>query len=188
MKGGDDIMLAGPGIQRSEGMQGFDWVTHKNDPLPADSDMDFTGLLPPGVETNRDRFDLVEALSGWTKDDILRGDDRVADDLGVEHTLNPAGIDRIAGLRALLPAGTTSFNAGNIIIGGAGSDTIEGRGGDDLINGDAWLNTRLSVRSDDGLRHRDRVGRGHDQDRTWPAACRPCGRPCSPERSTRATS
>ena len=147
-EGGDDIMLAGPGIQRSEGMQGFDWVTHKNDPLPADSDMDFTGLLPPGVETNRDRFDLVEALSGWSKDDILRGDDRVADDLGVEHTLNAAGIDRIDGLRALLPANTTSFNAGNIIIGGAGSDTIEGRGGDDLINGDAWLNTRLSVRSE----------------------------------------
>ena len=75
-EGGDDIMLAGPGIQRSEGMLGFDWVTHKNDPLAADSDMDFTGLLPPGVETNRDRFDLVEALSGWSKNDVLRGDDR----------------------------------------------------------------------------------------------------------------
>ena len=147
-EGGDDIMLAGPGIQRSEGMLGFDWVTHKNDPLPADSDMDFTGLLPPGVETNRDRFDLVESLSGWNRDDILRGDDRAAADLGVEHELNQAGINRIDGLAGLLPAGTTSFNAGNIIIGGAGSDLIEGRGGDDIINGDAWLNTRLSVRTD----------------------------------------
>ncbi|HET6918595.1 MAG TPA: Ig-like domain-containing protein, partial [Jiangellaceae bacterium] len=124
-----------------------DWVTHKNDPLPADSDMDFTGLLPPGVETNRDRFDLVEALSGWTGNDILRGDDRAAVDLGVGHTLNAAGINRINGLRALLPANTASYNAGNIIIGGAGDDTIEGRGGDDIINGDAWLNTRLSVRT-----------------------------------------
>ena len=148
-EGGDDIMLAGPGIQRSEGMLGFDWVTHKNDPLAADSDMDFTGLLPPGVETNRDRFDLVEALSGWTGNDILRGDDRAAADLGgaAEHQLTQAGINRITGLAGLLPAGTTSFNAGNIIIGGAGDDTIEGRGGDDLINGDAWLNTRLSVRT-----------------------------------------
>jgi Ca2+-binding RTX toxin-like protein len=146
-EGGDDIMLAGPGIQRSEGMLGFDWVTHKFDPLPADSDMDFTGLLPPGVETNRDRFDLVESLSGWNDNDILRGDDRTDVDLGVEHQLNQAGIDRITGLAGVLPAGTTSYNAGNIIIGGAGNDTIEGRGGDDIIDGDAWLNTRLSVRT-----------------------------------------
>ena len=146
-EGGDDIMLAGPGIQRSEGMLGFDWVTHKNDPLAANSDMDFTGLLPPGVETNRDRFDLVEALSGWSKNDVLRGDDRVDTDLGVEHELNQAGIDRISGLAGLLPDGTTSFNAGNIIIGGAGNDLIEGRGGNDIIDGDAWLNTRLSVRN-----------------------------------------
>jgi Ca2+-binding RTX toxin-like protein len=148
-EGGDDIMLAGPGIQRSEGMLGFDWVSHKNDPLAADSDMDFTGLLPPSVETNRDRFDLVEALSGWSKNDILRGDDRADVDLGTaeEHQLTPEGIARISGLAGLLPAGTTSFNAGNIIIGGAGSDLIEGRGGDDIINGDAWLNTRISVRA-----------------------------------------
>ena len=93
-------MLAGPGIQRSEGMLGFDWVTHKNDPLPADSDMDFTGLLPPGVETNRDRFDLVEALSGWNDDDILRGDDRAAVDLGGRRSTSStqAGINRITGL------------------------------------------------------------------------------------------
>ncbi len=146
-EGGDDIMLAGPGIQRNEGMLGFDWVTHKNDTRAADSDMNFTGLLPPGIETNRDRFDLVEALSGWTTDDILRGDSRLAADLGVEHELNQAGIDRINGLAALLPAGATSFNAGNIIIGGAGNDVIEGRGGDDIIDGDAWLNVRISVRT-----------------------------------------
>ena len=41
-EGGDDIMLAGPGIQRSEGMLGFDWVTHQGDPEKANSDLDFT--------------------------------------------------------------------------------------------------------------------------------------------------
>ncbi len=147
-EGGDDVMLAGPGIQRNEGMLGFDWVTHKNDPLPGDSDMNFTGLLPPSVETNRDRFDLVEALSGWNKDDTLRGDDRGVADLGVEHELTQEGIDRVVGLAGLLPAGTTSFNAGNIIMGGSGSDLIEGRGADDIIDGDAWLNVRLSIRTD----------------------------------------
>ena len=31
-EGGDDIMVTGPGIERNEGMLGFDWVTHKGDP------------------------------------------------------------------------------------------------------------------------------------------------------------
>ncbi len=68
-EGGDDVMLGGPGIQRAEGMLGFDWFTHDQDPspTPADSDMAITGLLPPSVETNKDRFDLVESLSGWTR-------------------------------------------------------------------------------------------------------------------------
>ena len=147
-EGGDDVMLGGPGIQRAEGMLGFDWFTHDQDPSPtgADSDMAFTGLLPPSVETNKDRFDLVESLSGGDKNDVLRGDDRVAADLADGHGLNAAGIERTAGLAALLPAGATSFTGGNILMGGAGSDEIEGRGGDDVIDGDAYLNVRISVR------------------------------------------
>jgi Ca2+-binding RTX toxin-like protein len=147
-EGGDDVMLGGPGIQRAEGMLGFDWFTHDQDPSPtgADSDMAFTGLLPPSVETNKDRFDLVESLSGGDKNDVLRGDDRVAADLADGHGLNAAGIERTDGLAALLPAGATSFTGGNILIGGAGSDEIEGRGGDDVIDGDAYLDVRISVR------------------------------------------
>ncbi|MBK8638446.1 MAG: choice-of-anchor D domain-containing protein [Chromatiaceae bacterium] len=143
-EGGDDIMVAGPGVERSEGMLGFDWVTHRGDPQAADSDMNFTGLLPPDLENIRDRFDLVEGLSGWRFNDILRGDS--ADATTMEgHELNAAGIARITGLSTLLPAGATSFTGGNIIIGGAGSDLIEGRGGDDLIDGDAWLNVQLQA-------------------------------------------
>ncbi|MFC6286401.1 peroxidase family protein [Nocardioides sp. GCM10027113] len=139
-EGGDDVMVMGAGIQRAEGMLGFDWTTHKNDPLPADSDMLFTALVPPTVENNRDRFDLVEALSGWQLDDVLRGDDRAEADLGTDHQLNQAGIDRVAGLAAIVGAG---FNDGNILLGGAGSDLIEGRGGDDIIDGDRWLDVQL---------------------------------------------
>jgi Ca2+-binding RTX toxin-like protein len=156
-EGGDDIMLAGPGIQRSEGMRGFDWVTHQGDPEAADSDMDFTAAVPPAVETNRDRFDLVEALSGYELDDILRGDDRAVADLTAganepadSHVLDQAGIDRIAGLDTVLPAGTTRFDTGNIIIGGGGADLIEGRGGDDVIDGDAQLTVELRVPYKDG--------------------------------------
>ncbi len=143
-EGGDDIMVSGPGIQRSEGMLGFDWVTHRGDPQAADADLNFTGLLPPDIENIRDRFDLVEGLSGWQFNDTLRGDDGDATTM-VGHELNAAGIARITGLSTLLPAGATSFTGGNIIIGGAGSDLIEGRGGDDIIDGDAWLNVQLEA-------------------------------------------
>ncbi len=60
--------------------------------------------------------------------------------------LDSAGIARIAGLHEVLGAGVTSYGGGNIIFGGNGSDTIEGRGGDDVIDGDKWLNVRISVR------------------------------------------
>ena len=144
-EGGDDIMLLGPGIQRNEGMLGFDYATHDSDPAPADTDMDLSGLLPPSVETNKDRFDLVESLSGWNGNDVLRGDSRDAAAM-VDHELTAAGSARVAGLSAVL-GGATTFTGGNVLMGGAGSDLIEGRGGDDVIHGDAQLDVRISVRS-----------------------------------------
>jgi Ca2+-binding RTX toxin-like protein len=149
-EGGDDIMLLGPGIQRAEGMSGFDWAIHKGDPQAGDSDMSFTGLLPPSVGALRDRFDLVEAMSGWNKDDVLRGDSGIPPELLGEirpedQVLTQAGINRIAGLADLLPDGATSFTNGNILIGGGGSDTMEGRGGDDIIHGDSWLDVQLQA-------------------------------------------
>ena len=40
---------------------------------------------------------------------------------------------------------------GNILLGGGGSDTIEGRGADDIIDGDKYVNVRLSVRNGAGV-------------------------------------
>lgn len=37
---GDDIMVQGAGIQRNNGMAGFDWAIHKGDPNGANSDPD----------------------------------------------------------------------------------------------------------------------------------------------------
>ena len=116
-------MLLGPGIQRSEGMLGFDFTTHDSDLAAADSDMALTGLLPPSVETNKDRFDLVESLSGWVLNDTLRGDDRDAAAM-VGHELTAAGSARVAGLTTVL-GGATTFTGGNLLMGGAGSDLIE---------------------------------------------------------------
>ena len=140
-EGGDDVMFIGPGIQRARACSASTGRPTRR-PAAADSDMDFTVLLPP-VETNRDRFDLVEALSGWNLNDTLRGDDRWRrPGKGRGHELTAAGIARIDGLAALL-GGATSFTGGNIIMGGAGSDLIEGRGGNDVIDGDRWLDAEL---------------------------------------------
>ena len=59
--------------------------------------------------------------------------------------LDAAGIARIAGLQAVLGAGVTAYSAGEIILGGDGSDTIMGRGGDDIIDGDKWLDVQIGV-------------------------------------------
>lgn len=100
---------------------------------------------------------------------MLRGDDRGNDpDAGAEEQLNAnnalsqAGVDRINGLREMLDylvelppeegdlEAAIAFNAGNILLGGGGSDVIEGRGGDDYIDGAHWLNVRISIRDDAG--------------------------------------
>jgi Ca2+-binding RTX toxin-like protein len=142
-EGGDDIMIAGPGIERNEGMFGFDWVTHVGDPQAADADMNFTGLLPPDIENIRDRFDLSEGLSGWNKDDVLRGDD--ADAVIMQgHEIDAAHVARTDGLQDVL-GGATTFTGGNIILGGAGSDLMEGRLGNDILDGDRWLDAELEA-------------------------------------------
>ena len=43
-----------------------------------------------------------------------------------------------------------AFDDGNILLGGGGSDTIEGRGGNDVIDGDRWLNVRIRIKALDG--------------------------------------
>jgi Ca2+-binding RTX toxin-like protein len=151
-EGGDDIFVGSDGQDKMAGMSGFDWVTFKNDRFGVTADMllrafDLTPI-PPSNASVLDRFEEVEGLSGSAFSDVLRGDDADAD---VIRTAGFTGsvltnISLINGLHAFLGAGVTSFGAGNIILGGDGSDIIEGRGGDDLIDGDRWLNVRVSLR------------------------------------------
>ena len=42
-----------------------------------------------------------------------------------------------------------AFSGGNIMLGGDGSDFIEGRGGNDIIDGDAYLHVEL-IRDQNG--------------------------------------
>ncbi len=171
--GGDDVIVAGHGVDRNEGMLGFDWVTYKGHHLPVVADMRFTGLMPPDVAALRDRFDLVEGLSGWNGHDVLRGlmgqDDIVEG--GEGHLLTEEHLDRVAGLEPLLrPPGHINYacrfmsggacalptadsdGTSNLIFGGGGSDIIEGRAGDDFIDGDVWLDVQLEWVGPNGQR------------------------------------
>ncbi|MCU1561711.1 MAG: heme peroxidase, partial [Arthrobacter sp.] len=173
-EGGDDIMSSNSAVDRYAGAAGFDWATHQYDTVPADDDMNINRNmigLPLPVVVNRDRWQEVEASSGSRFDDVIRGDDVVPRTVGGAgftgcNVLDQAGIDRIAGLGAILPSPSTPlgpvadlspmgacplsgpvWGEGNILLGGLGSDKIEGRGGNDIIDGDRYLKVRISVRA-----------------------------------------
>ncbi|MBB4004415.1 peroxidase family protein [Aurantimonas endophytica] len=167
---GDDIMVQGESVIRNEGMFGFDWSIFKGVEFGANADLRVPIFTTEQADILRNRFDKVEALSGWDYDDILRGDDRVRDTDGAatigtaegvffQDELTQAGVDRIDGLRALLgnlidaPNGATAeereleiaFDGGNVLLGGGGDDLLQGNGGDDFLDGDAWLNVRIRI-------------------------------------------
>lgn len=74
---GDDIMFQGLGIQRNNGMAGFDWGIHKGEGQGADSDLGIPIFVNQEANILRDRFDLVEGLSGWVHNDRLTGRDDI---------------------------------------------------------------------------------------------------------------
>ncbi len=168
---GDDIMFQGVGIQRNNGMAGFDWAIHKGDSVAANSDLGI-GIFQNQEEfILRDRFDLVEGLSGWKHNDILTGRsvaqgarDEIVGGAAIpapddpfyswSNALTEQGVARINGLRELLSHKVWDRNnpdaivmetgdGSDILLGGDGSDTFEGKGGNDVIDGDAWLNVRI---------------------------------------------
>ncbi len=154
-EGGNDIML-NRGVDRHAGMLGFDWVSFKGDPDVVNADLDITVFLPPNVQLLKSRHQGVEGMSGWHNDDILRGASRPADATlagGAGHELTQRALDEITGLRELLGGGETPVyaapflatnDANNIVLGGGGSDLLEGKQGDDFLDGDAALDTFLS--------------------------------------------
>jgi Ca2+-binding RTX toxin-like protein len=174
-EGGDDLMAQNAAVDRNAGSAGFDWAFHQYDTVGADDDMAINNNLvglPLPVVVNRDRWQETEANSGSAFNDIIRGDDAIPSTQGAAggagftgcDALDQAGIDRIPGLDPIVPPLTGNaetdvehvpgltcpltggfWGAGNILIGGAGSDTLEGRGGDDLIDGDKYLTVGIRV-------------------------------------------
>ncbi|MGA1303867.1 MAG: peroxidase family protein, partial [Cyanobium sp.] len=147
---GHDIMFGAPGVTKSIGGWGFDWVTYANSREIVDADLELNVFLPPNILIDLfDRFVDIEGLSGWNGNDILKG--RINRDplVEVNHVLDANGIAMISGLSTLL-RGATSFTGGDIILGGGGSDTIEGRAGDDIIHGDVYLDARIRLTNTNG--------------------------------------
>ncbi len=170
-EGGDDIFVTGPGVEKNAGAGGYDWSIGLGDPQAQNADLALQIVNAPPANEVRDRFNELEALSGWKFNDILRGDDIIPSQLGGGgfigcDALDQAGLDRIAGLDALVPplatplasvlansvtnhcllSGDFVWGEGNILLGGDGSDQLEGRGADDILDGDHYLNVRLSIR------------------------------------------
>ena len=67
MEGGDDIGVAGPGIEKVAGAAGFDWEIGLGDPQAAEHGPGPAARRRRTSSTTdvRDRFNEVEALSGW---------------------------------------------------------------------------------------------------------------------------
>ncbi|TXN09141.1 calcium-binding protein [Methylobacterium sp. WL103] len=195
---GDDIMVQGESVMRNEGMFGFDWAIFKGNARDAHADMNIPIFTTEEADILRNRFDSTEALSGWENDDTLIGDSRTAADGLAEEPggatvaanegvffndgLDQAGINRIAGLGQIVSVGANGvFEAGNILLGGAGSDLLQGNGGDDILDGDRWLNVRISIRGGangngqeiatvDSLKHVFAAGELDSQDQPIPSA------------------
>ncbi|WP_085663268.1 peroxidase family protein [Pseudomonas sp. B5(2017)] len=153
-EGGDDIMVGSLGFgDRYIGGSGYDWATFKGlaQGVTADFSDRFFDVPPvPGSGASAlVRFDIMEGLSGSAHGDFLRGDSETSATLPTNGANGSVltNISLIDGLAGLLAAGATFYDGGNIILGGSGSDLIEGRGGDDILDGDKWLNVRISVRA-----------------------------------------
>ncbi|MDH4558423.1 heme peroxidase [Pseudomonas sp. BN417] len=164
-EGGDDIMVGNGGpTDRYIGGSGYDWAAFKDDPGGVNIDMRFRAFneapLGASAASVLARFESTEGLSGSAFGDVLRGDDFDAAAISVSGFTGSilTNLDLIDGLRAFLGAAAAgpdgilgnaddSFGAGNVILGGNGSDLIEGGGGDDQIDGDKWLNVAISVRA-----------------------------------------
>ena len=154
---GDDIMVQGESVMRNEGMFGFDWAIHKGNAKAADSDLDPD--LHHQQDILRDRFDQVEALSGWKNNDVLTGR-VVATNTRVEATGTAAiaeagsplesysnallekNLHLVDGLAALVAHRIRTTQTGNdgvtevVVMDTAdASDILLGGGGSDVIKG-----------------------------------------------------
>lgn len=166
-EGGNEIFVGSPGRGKMVGMSGFDWATYKDNPNFVNADLSIPIIFDeaPTLPQNAalDEYESVEGLSGTKFNDVLTGTNLLAADRlptlqgGTEgyqgSALDAEGIALIAGLQELLGAGVSAYSEGDIILGGDGSDRITGQAGDDIIDGDSWLDVQIGVFDPNDVNH-----------------------------------
>ncbi|MEQ1756126.1 MAG: peroxidase family protein [Micropepsaceae bacterium] len=158
---GDDIMLGEGGFDKFNGLLGFDWADFEKEQYGVSLDMERREFIPNqqqlAGDAVRDFFIETEAASGTKFDDFMQGTEDRGGAAGVMNELT--NVDLIFNLNTFFAGGVAAnfapdtpiaavtnplgFNNGNILLGGDGSDMITGRGGNDIIDGDAWLHVDL---------------------------------------------
>lgn len=142
---GDDIMLGEGGFDTFDGRLGYDWASFEQETQGISADLSRAAFIAqagaPGGDAIRDIFIETEAVSGTRFNDILLGSNpNILDPLFNALT----NVNLILGLQSFFAPGPVNFSGGNIMLGGDGSDSIMGRGGNDIIDGDAWLHVALA--------------------------------------------
>ena len=168
---GGDIVKGESGGDVLLGGNGFDWLTSFNTTETSGTFEDMSNnAINCGVGQVcllADQFTDVEGISGGEYDDELLGTSVTALQVGavaaapgipaavaINNQLVAKDCQLITGLQTLLnqtiPAGgvnNCAWNAGDIMIGGAGSDVITGRNGNDLIDGNSFLEVWIKIPS-----------------------------------------
>ena len=151
MKGfsGDDIMLGHGSFTKFIGGLGFDWGSYELATQGVDEDMNRKEFVAANgaVDNIRDVWQHTEGASGSAFDDRILGDNATRQLVTKDELDN---VNLITGLSGFFDPGLVSFDGGNIILGGAGSDTIIGGGGNDILDGDAFLHVGLTSYSAGG--------------------------------------
>ena len=166
-EGGDDIVRRRPRHREERRRGRLRLADRPGRPAAAVPDLDLTIVADGATLLEvRDQFNEVEALSGWNLNDHLLGDDVVPADVGGGgfigcDALDQDGLDRITGLdRSVPPLATDSRRRRSSATddsllprssaatcgamatsssAAAVATPIEGRGADDIIDGDKYL-------------------------------------------------
>jgi Ca2+-binding RTX toxin-like protein len=165
-----DIIHDRVGANGIDGGFGYDWHTYYDKGVTTGVFSDLSLLVPPIGNIFAGALDThvqIEGLSGGAGNDQLFGDTRtdllvppaVAIPVGAvagSDELLATDVELIRNLNRVLAyaggvvgdalsARGTGVNQGNMILGGPGSDQIQGWDGNDVIHGDAFLEVAYSV-------------------------------------------
>src|SRR5262249_22448550 len=103
--------------------------------------------LVPGMELTAGTPPVPEAAKNVPGQFNFRGGSGAAKIAGLTDLLGPNGFNVDLNAPAVTTNGrlvkNVGYMAGDILLGGKGSDTLEGERGNDLIDGDVWLNVQL---------------------------------------------